>query len=150
MDFDKFDTIGLAKTVETLVREAVSPLSCSFFNRDLKIQRRTRREKNLNKNTCEKIIETPRVFWSTLLTDRPDSVRGILRILVLFHLLYIYVSYVKFFNMTLDISKSYTKIKAKMTAKIQSRGINLCSSFVLRFLGSVQTQNVSWADPNSN
>ena len=150
MDFDKFDTIGLAKTVETLIREAVSPPSCSFFNRDLKIQLRARREKNLNKNACEKIIETPRVFWSTLLTDRPDSVRGILRILVLFHLLYIYVSYVKFFNMTLDISKSYTKIKAKMTAKIQSRGINLCSSFVLRFLGSVQTQNVSWADPNSN
>ena len=55
-----------------------------------------------------------------LLTDRRDSVRGILRILVLFHLLY--VSYVKFFNMTLDISKSYTKIKAKMTDKIQSGG----------------------------
>ena len=45
MDFDKFDTIGLAKTVETLIREAVSPLSRSFFNRDLKIQRRARREK---------------------------------------------------------------------------------------------------------
>ena len=62
MDFDKFDKIGLAKTVETFVREAVSPLSCSFFNRDLKIQRDARRGKKLNKNACEKIIETPRVF----------------------------------------------------------------------------------------
>ena len=62
MDFDKFDTIGLAKTVETLIREAVLPLSCSFFNRDLKIQRRARREKKLNKNACEKIVETLRVF----------------------------------------------------------------------------------------
>ena len=71
MDFDKFDTIGLAKTVEILVREAVSPLS---FNRDLKIQRRARREKTTkqervwkNYPNAESVLINA-AYWSTWLS----------------------------------------------------------------------------------